>query len=160
MSQWILESNGKVVARRTVHPLNNEAIHSPEEQIQHKLFDKFIQTVRGQSLTDKGEPSTKNELSSEEEEEEEEEWEPYYDAEEMVKEVPDVEDCVDIHGRVINQQPMYDQMLSLEIQMENGTKRKVSKRVVAPDRRQLGTYNEHPALNTIMYEVEFDDGQV
>src|SRR5210317_445638 len=78
----------------------------------------------------------------------------------MVKEVPDMEDCVDIHGRVINQQPMYDQMLSLEMQMENGTKGKVSKRVVAPDGRQMGTYNEHPALNTIMYEVEFDDGQV
>src|SRR6056300_794971 len=44
--------------------------------------------------------------------------------------------------------------------MEAGKRGKVIKRVTAPDGMQMGTYDDNPALNTIMYEVEFDDGMV
>ena len=92
--------------------------------------------------------------------EEEEDWVQYSSEEELVKEVPDMEDDVDFCGRVLNQQPLYDKMLNLEIELENGYIWKVANRIVAPDGRALGTYNDIPPLNTMMYEIEFDDGNV
>ena len=37
---------------------------------------------------------------------------------------------------------------------------KVKQRVTTPEGEQMGTYDPNPALNTIMYEVEFDDGTI
>ena len=74
--------------------------------------------------------------------------------------MPDVEDQVNPYGQLINQQPIYDLLLNLDVQMEADNRGKVIKQVTAPDGSQLGSYDKNPALNTIMYEVEFDDGMV
>ena len=83
---------------------------------------------------------------------------------EFSKPIPDNEDYVDIHGRLINQQPVYDLLLNAEIKMHTDGERvatgKVKQRVTTPEGKQMGTYDPNPALNTIMYEVEFDDGMV
>src|SRR5210317_1924766 len=42
MCQWILQSNGEVVSRRTVRPLRTEEIHSPDEEQKRRLFDSLI----------------------------------------------------------------------------------------------------------------------
>ena len=92
--------------------------------------------------------------------EEEETWEPYTDAEEPAHEVHDMDDAVDARGLLINQQPEYDQFLNLELQLHNGQHARVARRVVGPSGERIGAYDDQPMLNTIMYEVEFDDGQV
>jgi hypothetical protein len=37
---------------------------------------------------------------------------------------------------------------------------KVARRALGPDGRVTGTYDENPMLNSIIYEIEFPDGQV
>ena len=71
-----------------------------------------------------------------------------------------MDDAVDARGLLINQQPEYDQFLNLELQLHNGQHARVARRVVGPSGERIGAYDDQPMLNTIMYEVEFDDGQV
>ena len=37
---------------------------------------------------------------------------------------------------------------------------KVKRRAIGPDGVTAGTYNDNPIMNTVVYEVEFPDGQV
>jgi hypothetical protein len=37
---------------------------------------------------------------------------------------------------------------------------KVSQRAIGPDGRTVGSYDDNPYLNSVVYEVEFPDGQV
>lgn len=166
MCQWVLQSNGSVVARRTVRPLKPEEIHSSDEQQKRLLFDSLIRQRKPfkdtlQDIID-SELGKDSRISSEEEDE----WEDLYnddnDNEEdnFVRPMPDIEDQTNPYGQLINQQPVYDLLLNLDVQMEAGKRGKVIKRVTAPDGSQVGVYDNNPALNTIMYEVEFDDGMV
>ena len=98
--------------------------------------------------------------STSEEEEEEESWELYMSEEEAAKAPHDMDDVVDARGKLLNQQPEYDNFLNLELQLHNGQHARVARRVVGPGGERIGTYDDQPMLNTIMYEVEFDDGQV
>ena len=161
MCQWVLLSNGAIVARRTVRPLKTEEIHSPYEEQKRKLFDAMMDRKFGGSVKKLVDEENESDPMTEPASEEEDSWEPYEDNDEFAKPTPDMEDSVDINGRLLNQQPVYDLMLNLEVQVEEASKRgKVIKRIVAPDGSQMGTYDDIPALNTIMYEVEFDDGMV
>ena len=54
-------------------------------------------------------------------------------------------------------------MLNAEIQLNLGdtvSTGVVKQRVLGADGRAIGTYDEDPRLNTMVYEVEFPDGQV
>jgi len=82
--------------------------------------------------------------------EEEETWELYMDEEEPANYVHDMDDMVDARGRLINQQPEYDQFLNLELQLHNGRQFRVARRVVGPGGERIGTYDDQPMLNTIM----------
>ena len=160
MCQWVLKETGHVVPRRTVKPLTEDELHSPDEERLRQVFDKIIERrfgkpVANNSIKVKGLPP-----ATCADEEEEEIWESYTDEEEPAHEVPDMDDAVDARGLLINQQPMYDQFLNLELQLHNGQHAKVARRIVGPSGEQIGAYNHQPMLNTMMYEVEFDDGQV
>jgi len=48
----------------------------------------------------------------------------------------------------------------LELQLHNSQQARVARRIVGPSGEQIGAYNDQPMLNTIMYKVEFDNGQV
>ena len=102
-------------------------------------------------------PSTAEDLDEDNEfEEDEEEDEPK-------RTVPDIEDTVDATGRLLNQQPAYDKILCSEVSLqlgENITVVKVTKRALVPNENVAGTYDENPCLNTMIYEVEFPDGQL
>ena len=37
---------------------------------------------------------------------------------------------------------------------------KVTQRTIGPDRQVTGTYDNNPYLNSIIYNVEFPDGQI
>ena len=90
------------------------------------------------------------------------EFEEYEDDDEPARTVPDIEDSVDSNGKLLNQMPAYDKMLHSEVSLqlgENMTVGKVTKRAIGPDGTVAGTYDENPCLNTMIYEVEFPDGQ-
>ena len=42
MCQWVLQSNGSVVAQRTVRPLKPEEIHSPDKQFTRRMSNKSV----------------------------------------------------------------------------------------------------------------------
>jgi len=159
MCQWVLKANGNVVPRRTVTPLTHDEIHSPNDERRRRVFDQLIEKRFGKSVNaskDLQDSPTSAEIATEEEET----WEPYTDEEEPAHEVHDMDDAVDARGLLINQQPEYDQFLNLELQLNNGQHARVARRVVGPSGERIGAYDDQPMLNTIMYEVEFDDGQV
>lgn len=74
-----------------------------------------------------------------------------------------MEDMIDSQGRLLDQQPIYDRLLNAEIQMhirDHPTPGKVVARVVGPGGEQLGMYDNNPYLNKILYQVDFDDGNI
>jgi hypothetical protein len=82
---------------------------------------------------------------------------------EPARTVPEIEDTVDSRGHLLNQQPAYDKLINAEVQLQLGddiTSARVSKRATGSDGKTVGTYNDNPILNSIVYEVEFPDGQV
>ena len=87
----------------------------------------------------------------------------YEDDDEYKRVVPDVEDTVDVTGKLLNQHPAYDRIINAEVALqleEEVTTGKVTRRALRPDGQVAGTYDDNPFLNTIIYEVEFPDGQV
>ena len=102
-----------MVPRRTVKPLTEDELHSPDEARLRQVFDKMIEMrfgkpVANNSIKVKGLPP-----ATCADEEKEEIWESYTDEEEPAHEVPDMDDAVDARGLLINQQPEYDQFLNL-----------------------------------------------
>ena len=149
MAQWILKSNGNVVPRRTVRPLNVAEKNSPREQKKRDLFDAAIAERWGNALIPE---ATKDEVNDDDE------WEPV-----EPKFTRDFDDPVDHAGRAIDQQPAYDKLIHSEVVLPQGQQlrmAKVSKRTVGPDGRTIGTYDENPLRSTMVYDVEFPDGEV
>ena len=68
----------------------------------------------------------------------------------------EVEDIVDSTGKLINQQPAYDQIINAEVQLQLGEEMvngKVIQRTIGPDGQVTGTYDNNPFLNSIIYDV-------
>ena len=87
----------------------------------------------------------------------------YEDDDENKRVIPEVEDMVDATGKLLNQHPAYDRIINAEVALqleEEVTTGKVTCRALGPDGQVAGTYHNNPFLNTIIYEVEFPDGQV
>ena len=87
----------------------------------------------------------------------------YEDEDESKRTVPDIEDTVDATGNLLNQQLAYDKILRSEVSLQMGQNMivgGVTKRALGPDRTVVGTYDENPCLNTMIYEVEFPNGQL
>ena len=62
-----------------------------------------------------------------------------------------------------SQQPAYDQIINAEVQLQLGEEMvngKVIQRTIGTDGQVTGTYDNNPILNSIIYDVEFPDGQV
>ena len=152
MCQWVLKANGEVVPRRSLRPLTTAEIHSPVEVKKRKVFDELIERRWGTSISP---PKTVSDESHE--------FEYYEDDEEQARKAPDVEDAVDAQGNLLNQQPAYDTIINAEVQLQLGeeyAKGRVIGRALGQDGTTVGTYDDNPFLNSIVYEVEFPDGQV
>ena len=153
MCHWILKSNGKVVPRRTHRPLTTAERHSNTEQRKRRLFDDLIEERWGTSIN----PSTNLQSESFDD------FEEYEDNHESKRIIPDIEDAVDANGRLLNQQPAYDKLINSEVQLQHGDHIAVGtvrQRAIGPNGTTHGTYDDNPILNSIIYEVEFPDGQV
>ena len=75
----------------------------------------------------------------------------------------DIEDSVDSQGKLMNQLPAYDPLLSTEIMIqdeEGQLSGKMIKQVFILDGNIAGKYDYNPYLNLIMYEIELADGRI
>ena len=152
MAQWVLKANGRVVPRRTTRPLNDAELCSSSEVEKRQVFDQLIMARLGSSVNL---PRVAlDEITD---------LDPYEDDEEEPIVMIETEDVVDASGRLIDQQPAYDKMINAEIQLQQEqqpTMGKVVRRALGPDGKVSGEYNDNPLQNSIVYEVEFPDGQV
>ena len=152
MAQWILKANGNVVPRRTLRPLNEAEISSEIEIKKRLLYDSLIERRWGTAIS--APPTSENT---------EDNFVPYEDDDETPRLIPEMDDPVDANGKAINSQPAYDQLIHAELQLPHRDKMDLAKvigRSIGPDGKTTGTYNDQPQLNTVIYDVEFEDGEV
>ena len=91
------------------------------------------------------------------------EFEEYEDDFEKPCVILEIEDSIDIKGRLLNQQPAYDRLINTEVQMQirDGIQTgKVVQRSVDPEGHLIGQHDDNSMLNSLLYEVEFTDGSV
>jgi hypothetical protein len=151
MAQWLLKANGNVVPRRTSRPLHIAELHSPTEAKKRETFDALIERRWGTSINPP--PASP----------EPEDFEEYSDDDEEPRIIPEIDEPVDSTGKLLNQQPTYDQIISAKVQLQLGDEvsvGQVRRRALGPDGIVVGTYHDNPIMNSIVYEVEFPDGQV
>ena len=88
---------------------------------------------------------------------------PYEDDEEEPQSILEVDEAVDTQGKAIYLNPPYDNMINAEILLHHNDKvqtGRVIQRAIGPDGVPVGKYDQDPRLNSLVYEVEFPDGQV
>ena len=141
----------EVVPRRSPRKLSVAELHSETEAKKRGIFDTLIERRWGTAINPP--PILKDEEDS---------FEEYADDDQDPRIVPETEDTVDANGRLLDQQPLYDRLINAEVQLQLedemvlGT---VKRRALGPDGTSVGTYDENPYLNSMVYEVEFPDGQ-
>jgi hypothetical protein len=151
MSQWVLKSNGKVVPHRTLQKLRPEELHNNEtESEKRRIFTEAIAEKFGDSMTLPPVPISPDK----------EAFIPYEDDETEPTQMPD-SDPVDATGHTICEQPLSDRLIHAELTLPQGEKMmnaKVIGRHKDKNGNIIGSFNENPILNTIVYDVEFPDG--
>ena len=151
MCQWVLKANGRVVPRRSVRPLTTAELHSPTHIEQRKVFDRLIERRWGTSISPPKLTTS------------DDEFEMYEDDEQQQHVTTEIEDAVDSNGRLLNQQPAYDTIINAEVRLQLGEEYatgKVIGRSIGADGTVTGVYDENPHRSSIVYDVEFPDGQV
>ena len=152
MAQWVLKVNGNIVPRCTARPLTVAESHSTTELKKRGTFNALVEKRWGTSMSPPPVPKDDAESVLDE----------YEDDDENKQLVPDVEDMVDVTGKLLNQHPAYDRIINAEVALqleEDVTTGKVTRRALHPDGQVAGRYDDNPFLNTIIYEVEFPDGK-
>ena len=102
MAQWILKANGRVVPRRPLRPLKVDEIYHPVEIKKRDVFDELIQKRWVTPMTP---PNTQQPKAFEE----------YEDHEQQEQPTLEIEDIGDSTGKLINQQPAYNQIINAEV---------------------------------------------
>ena len=73
-----------------------------------------------------------------------------------------MDDPIDAAENAINQQRVYGKIIQAELILTQGDKLRMAKfigRTVGPDGKTVGTFNDTPIFNLIVYDVEFPDGE-
>ena len=86
-----------------------------------------------------------------------------YEDEQEVPPSPLEADLTDASGKPINQQSMNGILINAELRLPVGDHEelaRVIRRSIGPDGKIVGEFNDNPLLNTLIYEVEFPDGQI
>ena len=148
MAQAILNSNAKVVSRRSLRRLNVEERHSDTHKQKQKLFDEVVKKKLGDSMKTTMKPD----------------YTPYSDNDEPELIVaPEENDPINIDGTAAFEQPVTDQWINAELNLTQGEalqNAKVIGRSKDENGQIIGTYHENPMLNTVVYDVEFPDGEI
>jgi hypothetical protein len=156
MTQSVLKSNGRIVPRRSLRPLRIDEINSDVEKNKRDAFDEAINAIHGDSMSvppkkDKSKPS---------------DWSLDDFIDNDGEEVPKrslPNDPVDASGKAVFEQPFYDAMINAEVLLPQGekmTSAKVKGRHKNSDGDITGTYDSNPLLNSMLYDVEFEDGAI
>ena len=156
MCQWILKANGQVVPRRTVRPLRTDEIYADHEIRKRQIFDELIRKRWGDTINP---PKSNSKIHTSKQHD----FIEYEDEEEQPRIIPEIDEMVDAQGRAINLDPPYDKLINAEVQLQNDNKlqlAKVIRRAIGPDGTTSGSYDDDPRKNSLIYEVEFPDGQV
>jgi hypothetical protein len=85
---------------------------------------------------------------------------PYEDDDEVLPFIPDA-DLKDAAGKPFEVCSVADALINMEEMLPNGNSMaiaKVVRRGVDDEDRFVGTFNNNPLLNTLLYDCEFDDG--
>ena len=134
MAQWVLQHTGNVVPCRSVRPFTTAECHSLKEEERCLLFDSLIERRWG-TPTKGIKPSVNASQHNNND------FEEYADPDEEAKITIDIEDSVDINGRALNQNLVYDEILNAEVYLQRNDKYsqgKVIRRTVGPDGAQQG----------------------
>ena len=159
MCQWILKANGRVVPRRTCRPLTTSELHSEVEKKKRQVFDDLIEGRLGSPIN----PPRQNVKAVKSDYDSEDDFIEYEDDEEEPQTTPEIDEAVDSQGKAIYLNPPYDTMINAEILLHHNDKMqtgRVTQRAIGPDGVPVGRYDQNPRLNSLVYEVEFPDGQV
>ncbi len=157
MAQWVLKDNGKVVPRQSIRHLSAAKL-APSDEDEHSKREKFSTSIRGLlgdsiSLLATPLPNLIEDYW---------EMEPYGD--EVEDAIAFLEaDLTDAAGKPFAQDSLADALINAKVLLPNddGTAlARVVKRVVGPDGKLIGEYNNNPLLNSLLYECIFDDGTV
>ena len=152
MAQWILKVNGRVVPRRTAIPLTISQQNSESEKKKRGLFDKIIAERWGSFISPVSIPIDFKNL-----------FEPNKDLDESPREIPEFNDPIDHDtSQLVDQQPAYDKLIHSEITLPQDNKlrnAKILRRTIDSTGCIVGSYNDNPILNTLIYDVEFPDGR-
>jgi hypothetical protein len=144
-----------------VRPLQTAEIHSPSELKKRQVFDELIER-RHRTSINPPKPKVKQHESSEEVEYSKKvEFDTNDD--QAFHEVPETEDIVDSTGKILNQQPLYEKMISAEILLPHGDDMQMGKVIGRPlgdHGSTMGSYDDNPVLNSMIYDVEFPDGNI
>ena len=154
---WILRSNGKIVARRTVRPLTHIEQSSTvvAEKINYfdtKIKEKFGDGISGPKAFDTDQPLAFMDFDNFE-----------VDEEFVENQRPLPQPIHDARGKTINQQPINDNLLEKEVRLGHNnevTRGKVVGRTVGDDFLNCGTYSDNQYHNTVVYDVQFPDGSI
>ncbi|KAL7538844.1 hypothetical protein ACHAXR_009411 [Thalassiosira sp. AJA248-18] len=162
MCQWVLQINGQIVPRRTIRRLTpGELSISNETEVQKRaVFDKAIQEKLGDSFTLRPLDNSVKLASSNPQDGDD--LVAYYDDEETPAALPEA-DLVDATGKPINQQSVSDLLINAEVLLPQGEDMqmaKVVRRAVDEDGKLIGTFNDNPVLNSMIYDLEFPDGAI
>ena len=174
MCQWVLQANGFIVPRRTLRRLTaHESAPSNEvEARKRSIFDDLIKARFGDSMSlgpeDKAlqptgeddDPAILGEEGSADFDMDSYEF--YEDGHEQTPQ-PMEADLVDASGKPINQQSVSDLLLNAELHLPSGESEqlgRVVRRAVDENGKLIGSFDNNPMLNTLIYEVEFPDGSL
>jgi hypothetical protein len=149
MAQAILTSGGKVIPRRTIRKLRDDEITNPVEVNKRKLFDEVIQKKLGDSahFPANNKPSHT--------------YGPNKDGD--LIDFDEIHDDDTFNEPSPVEQPMTDHLIHSEVRLPQRDHMKsatVKGRSLNEKGELIGTYNSNPILNTLVYDVEFPDGEI
>ena len=175
MCQAILQANGQIVPRRTLRRLtaHEKAASNEVESRKRATFDAQIRDRFGDSmklgpdetaLLPTGETEARDDVEegSPDHDFDVDRYIMYEDAQEDTPK-PVEADIVDAAGKPVNQQSLHDVLINAELHLPQGESEqlaRVVRRSVGPDGKVTGAFNDNPLLNTLVYEVEFPDGEL
>ena len=162
MCQWVLQMNGEIVPRRSLRRLRAEEISVTNEAEASKRaqFDEAITKKLGNSFS--AAPERRPSEAFHQEEDAANNWMyiPYEDDVEVSAPTP-AADLFDASGKPVGQQSMTDTLINAEVLLPQGEEMqmaKVVRRCVDENGKVIGTFDNNPILNSMIYECEFPDG--
>ena len=151
MAQAVLTSKGTIIPRRTLRKLTPAELASSTEEHKRKHFDDIISSKLGDSMTMPPKPLP-------------EASEPYEDDEENgISSTPEDTDPVSSLGKSVYESSLNDELIHAELYLPQGEQMapvKVIRRSKCEDGLTVGKYDDNPMANTMLYDVQFPDGEV